>query len=32
VVLAFADVESDEHVDLVVVLDLGDHCSSARSG
>ena len=30
VVPAFADVESDEHVDPVVVLDLGDHRSSVR--
>jgi hypothetical protein len=31
VVFAFADVESDEHVDLVVSVDIGDHCSSVRS-
>jgi len=32
VVFTLADVESDEHVDLVVILDLCDHCISVRSG
>ncbi len=32
VMLAFPDVETDEHVDLVVVRNLGDHCSSVSLG